>query len=120
MGPKNSLTTNTVAWGTLRYSALRAAELALAAARQGLRQSSPTPPGATALLGVQHKACGLLNVSGFYNPLLVFLDHAVEQRFVRAEHRDMIVIDDDPVRLIRRLKAWTMPEVSKWMDRKPD
>ena len=70
-------------------------------------------------LGVQHKAFGLLNVAGFYDPLLVFLDHAVEQRFVRAEHRDMIVVDDDPVRLIQRLKAWTMPEISKWMDRKP-
>lgn len=68
-------------------------------------------------LGVQNKACGLLNVGCFYNPLLVFLDHAVEQRFVRAEHRDMIVIDDDPVRLIQRLGEWTMPEVSKWMDR---
>ncbi len=70
-------------------------------------------------LGVQHKAFGLLNVAGFYDPLLVFLDHAVEQRFVRAEHRDMIVVDVDPVRLIQRLKAWTMPDVSKWMDRKP-
>ena len=70
-------------------------------------------------LGVQHKACGLLNVAGFYDPLLVFLDHAVEQHFVRAEHRDMIVVDVDPVRLIQRLKAWTMPDVSKWMDRKP-
>lgn len=70
-------------------------------------------------LGVQDKACGLLNVAGFYDPLLAFLDHAVEQRFVRAEHRDMIVIDDDPVRLIQRLRDWTMPEVSKWMDRKP-
>jgi uncharacterized protein (TIGR00730 family) len=68
-------------------------------------------------LGVQNKACGLLNVGGFYNPLLAFLDHAVEQRFVRAEHRDMIVLDDDPVRLIQRLGDWTMPEVSKWMDR---
>ncbi len=68
-------------------------------------------------LGVQNKACGLLNVAGFYDPLLVFLNHAVEQRFVRAEHRDMIVIDDDPVHLIQRLGDWIMPEVSKWMDR---
>ncbi len=71
-------------------------------------------------LGVQSKACGLLNVGGYYNPLLAFLDHAVEQRFVRAEHCDMIVLDDDPARLLQRLGKWTMPEVSKWMDRKPD
>lgn len=68
-------------------------------------------------LGVQNKACGLLNVAGFYNPLLAFLDHAVDQRFVRPEHRDMIVLDDDPVRLLQRLGKWTMPGVSKWMDR---
>lgn len=70
-------------------------------------------------LGVQDKACGLLNVAGFYDPLLGFLDHAVSQRFVRAEHRDMIVVDDDPVKLLARLQNWTMPTVSKWMDRKP-
>lgn len=70
-------------------------------------------------LGVQGKACGLLNVAGFYNPLLAFLDHAVEQRFVRAEHRDMIVVDDDPVTLLARMQDWRMPEVSKWMDRGP-
>ena len=68
-------------------------------------------------LGVQHKACGLLNVAGFYNPLLAFLNHAVDERFVRAEHRDMIVVEDDPVRLMQRLRNWTMSDVSKWMDR---
>ncbi len=56
-------------------------------------------------LGVQHKAVGLLNVAGYYDPLLAFLDHAVAQRFVRAEHRDIIVLDTDPARLIQRLGA---------------
>ncbi|MGA0024898.1 MAG: TIGR00730 family Rossman fold protein [Burkholderiales bacterium] len=70
-------------------------------------------------LGVHEKPCGVLNVSGFYSPLMAFLDRAVEERFVRAEHRDMIVVDDDPARLLQRLKSWTLPHVSKWMDRKP-
>ncbi|MGE4111758.1 MAG: TIGR00730 family Rossman fold protein [Burkholderiales bacterium] len=70
-------------------------------------------------LGVHEKPCGLLNVNGFYAPLMAFLDRAVEERFVRAEHRDMIVVDDDPARLLQRLKSWTLPHVSKWMDRKP-
>lgn len=70
-------------------------------------------------LGVHEKPCGLLNVAGFYSPMMKFLDHAVEERFVRAEHRDMIVVDDDPVRLLSRLKSWKLPVVSKWMDRKP-
>jgi uncharacterized protein (TIGR00730 family) len=70
-------------------------------------------------LGVHRKACGLLNVAGFYDRLVDFLDHAVDERFIRAEHRGMIVVETDPQRLLDRLQNWTMPEVSKWMDRKP-
>jgi len=70
-------------------------------------------------LGVHDKPLGLLNTAGFYAPLMKFLDHAVEERFVRAEHRDMLVVDDDPARLLQRLAQWTKPQVSKWMDRKP-
>ncbi len=70
-------------------------------------------------LGVHDKPLGLLNTAGFYSPLMKFLDHAVEERFVRAEHRDMLVVDDDPARLLQRLAQWTKPQVSKWMDRKP-
>ena len=71
-------------------------------------------------LGVQRKACGLLDVNGFFKPLEVFLDHVVTERFVRPEHRDMIIVDEDPARLLGRVQAWSMPEVSKWMDRNPD
>lgn len=70
-------------------------------------------------LGLQRKPCALYNVAGFYDGLCDFLNHAVAERFIRAEHRDMIVVEDDPARLIERLRAWQMPEVSKWMDRKP-
>jgi uncharacterized protein (TIGR00730 family) len=70
-------------------------------------------------LGMQRKACALFNVDGFYDGLCDFLNHAVAERFIRAEHRDMIVVEDDAARLVARLRAWTMPEVSKWMDRKP-
>ena len=69
-------------------------------------------------LGVHRKACGLLNVAGFYDRLVGFLDHAVDERFIRPEHRGMIVVETDPQRLLEGLQRWTMPEVSKWMDRK--
>ncbi len=69
-------------------------------------------------LGVHRKACGLLNVAGFYDRLVDFLDHAVAERFIRAEHRGMIMVETDPQRLIEGLQNWTMPEVSKWMDQK--
>lgn len=70
-------------------------------------------------LGVHRKACGLLNIAGFYDRLVDFLDHAVDERFIRAEHRGMIVVEAEPSRLLAGLRNWTMPEVSKWMDRKP-
>ncbi len=69
-------------------------------------------------LGIHRKACGLLNVAGFYDRLGDFLDRAVDEHFIRVEHRGMIVIEADPQRLLESLQNWTMPEVSKWMDRK--
>jgi len=60
-------------------------------------------------LGVHRKPCGLLNVAGFYDRLGAFLDHAVAERFIRAEHRDMVLVDDDPARLITRLQPGPCP-----------
>lgn len=69
-------------------------------------------------LGVQSKPCGLLNVRGYFNHLRAFLDHAVDARFVNPAHRDMIVLDEDPRRMITKLVDWTMPQSSKWLDQK--
>ena len=68
-------------------------------------------------LGMQRKPSGFFNVDGFFDHLLVFLDHATAERFIRKQHRDMIVADSDPERLIARLKSWSAPDVSKWLDR---
>jgi uncharacterized protein (TIGR00730 family) len=70
-------------------------------------------------LGVQSKPCGLLNVQGYFDHLRAFLDHAVDTRFVNPAHRDMIVLDEDPRRMLAKLSRWTMPQTSKWMDQKP-
>ncbi len=69
-------------------------------------------------LGVQSKPCGLLNVKGYFDHLHAFLGHAVAERFVNPAHRDMIVLDEDPRRMITKLAGWTMPQTGKWMDRK--
>jgi uncharacterized protein (TIGR00730 family) len=66
-------------------------------------------------LGFQRKPCGLLNVAGYYDGLTAFLDHAVDQRFVKREHRDMLLVERDPARLLERLKNGRIPEVSKWL-----
>ena len=69
-------------------------------------------------LGLQHKPCGLLDVAGFYRPLLTFLDHAVSERFIRSEHRDLVLAHTDPACLLDAIDGWAPPaEVAKWVDR---
>jgi uncharacterized protein (TIGR00730 family) len=70
-----------------------------------------------AQLGLHQKPCGLLDVAGYYQPLLVFLDHAVTARFVTPEHRAMILVDDVAGRMLDRLQAFTPPRGGKWFDR---
>lgn len=66
-----------------------------------------------AQLGIHEKPCGLLNVNGFYDKLLEFFDHVVDQRFVENEHREMIVIDEDPVSLVTKFKNYEAPVTDK-------
>lgn len=54
-------------------------------------------------LGLHRKACGILNVQSYYDPLLLMTKHAVDQGFVRATLRDSIVVSDDPADLLGRL-----------------
>ena len=54
-------------------------------------------------LGLHRKPCGLLNVAGYYDPLVDLFDRAVADGFVRPENRRIVVADSDPVALIERL-----------------
>ena len=60
-------------------------------------------------LGIQRKACALLNVNGYYSPLLQMADHAVAEGFVRQIHRDLLLSDEDPARLLDRLNTYGAP-----------
>jgi uncharacterized protein (TIGR00730 family) len=68
-------------------------------------------------LGFQAKPCGLLEVDGYYAQLRAFLDHAVGERFLRAEHRALLVVERDPGRLLDRLARARPPAVTKGLDR---
>lgn len=68
-------------------------------------------------LGIHVKPCGILDVGGFYEPLHAMIDQAVTAGFVHPAHRNMVVIDEDPGRLLDRLAAWTPVTVSKWLDK---
>ena len=61
------------------------------------------------------KPCGLLNVANYYDGLARHVDHAVTQGFVLAEHRDALIIEDDPEALLQRFENYTAPTVKKWL-----
>ena len=67
-------------------------------------------------LGMHEKPCGLLNIAGYFDPLLAFLDRAVEERFVRQVHREMVIVESDPARLLDRFQAYEPPRVVKWIN----
>ncbi len=68
-----------------------------------------------AQLGLHKKPCGLVNVSGFFDPLLSFLDLAVAEGFMRREHREMLLVSEEPVRLLELFSSYRAPEVEKWV-----
>ncbi|MED5606120.1 MULTISPECIES: TIGR00730 family Rossman fold protein [unclassified Pseudomonas] len=70
-------------------------------------------------LGYHAKPLGVLEVDGFYDPLLTFLDHLVQERFVRAEHRQMLQRGATPAELVDALQAWKPLAAPKWVDRTP-
>ena len=67
--------------------------------------------------GAHQKPVGLLNVRDYYAPLLVAMDHAVEEGFVFKEHRDSIFCDSDPSRLLDAMATYEHPHeaVKRWM-----
>lgn len=67
-------------------------------------------------LGLHEKPCALLDVEGYYAALQEFLDRAVADRFVRPEHRSMLLVESDPERLLDALAGWRAPIVEKWLD----
>lgn len=69
-----------------------------------------------AQLAIHRKPCGILNVAGYYDHLIRFLDNATEQEFIRPVHRSMIMIEEDPARLLDRFEVYTPPDKQKWVD----
>lgn len=60
-------------------------------------------------LGIQRKAIGLLNVDGYYNALLAWLDRAIDDGFVQPGYRDLLVVDDQPAALVTKLNTHLPP-----------
>jgi uncharacterized protein (TIGR00730 family) len=68
-----------------------------------------------AQLGLHAKPCGLLNIAGYYDKLAAFLDHTVEEAFMRPQHRAMLVVENEAGALLDRFAAYEAPTVTKWI-----
>jgi uncharacterized protein (TIGR00730 family) len=67
-------------------------------------------------IGVHGKPAGILNLHGYYDGLLMFLDGMVANGYLRPEQREVVLVDDDPGRLIERVLNHRPRIHEKWMD----
>jgi hypothetical protein len=71
-----------------------------------------------AQLGLHRKPIGLMNVEGYFDGLVGFLEHAVAERFVRDDHREMLIVEEEPAPMLERLRSFDPTSLTpKWIDR---
>ena len=68
-------------------------------------------------LGIHAKPSGILNVAGYFDRLIEFLDHSVREGFLTRQHREMILVESDPKRLLGRLEEFAPRQEEKLMGR---
>jgi uncharacterized protein (TIGR00730 family) len=68
-----------------------------------------------AQLGQHAKPCGLLNVAGYYDPLLAVFDQMVDRAFLKREHREIVLVEEDPSSLLERFEGYEPPTTIKWI-----
>ena len=69
-----------------------------------------------AQLGLHNKPCGLLNVRGYYRRLVEFMDYAVEQDFLKAKHRELLLVESEPGELLDRFDQLIVTRAPKRFD----
>lgn len=65
-------------------------------------------------LGIHEKPLGLLNVEGYFEHLLEFIDHMVSEGFLVQGFRDMVLQDDNPGGLLDKMMKFSPPQIDKW------
>ncbi len=68
-----------------------------------------------AQLGFHNKPCGLLNVEGYYDSLIGFLDHVLAEQFVKKEHHALLIVETNPDTLLDRYINYQPPAVRHWV-----
>lgn len=64
-------------------------------------------------LGLHQKPCGLLDVDGYYDSLIAFLDQMVAAHFLHQPHRDMLLVNSDPEALLSAFETYVPPRADK-------
>jgi uncharacterized protein (TIGR00730 family) len=70
-----------------------------------------------AQLGIHNKPCGLLNAYGYYRQLIRFLDDAVDQEFLKPKHRALLIVEEEPIRLLDRFEGFIEMHAAPRFDR---
>ncbi len=66
-------------------------------------------------LGFHNKPCGIINVAGFYDKLIEFLNHISEEKFFMDIYRRMLIVETDPSALLERFEQYKPPQVKHWI-----
>lgn len=69
-----------------------------------------------AQLGMHRKPVAVLDLAGYYEPLVAFFDHATSEGFLRERTRSMLLVDSDPAGLLEQLRAYEPPDLPRWID----
>jgi uncharacterized protein (TIGR00730 family) len=67
-------------------------------------------------LGLHRQPIGLLDVEGYWQPLLAFMDHMAQERFITAQHRNALLVESDPAALLEALRSYEPIRERKWLD----
>jgi uncharacterized protein (TIGR00730 family) len=67
-------------------------------------------------LRISDKPLGILNTCGYFDNLIRFFDHAVQEGFVRKEHRNNLIISDNVQELLARMQAYQPLNMGKWIE----
>jgi uncharacterized protein (TIGR00730 family) len=66
-------------------------------------------------LGFHRKPIALLNVEGYFDPIIELIEHMAEEGFIKPEHRRVVMVSNSPADLLQRLPSYEAPDVVKWV-----
>jgi hypothetical protein len=74
-----------------------------------------------AQIGLHQSPIGVLNVQGYFDPLIELIEHAAAQGFIYGEHRQLLQIESEPGALLERMTAYQPPgDLARWVDRRSE